>query len=462
MNYRVLIIAFFLLFFAGMLWTAQQRIRTDLHLKGTEVLIQDMAGPQESLSQASKPLPHTTLIGSKGEIDGYIFFTKELAPDIKGYGGEIPMVVKVDAKGQIKAVRVLENNETSPYTGDLNVFVQKFLGKTHSDQLEIGKDIDGITGATISSDAIARTIKKSLAVFAEKVLAAEPVTAPLAKPFPWGKVVASLFVFVLCLIAVLSAESRLRWVALTAGFVYFGIMTSTMLSIVQVANISLLNIPNFLANPLWWLTLAFAFTAALIIGRAHCASVCPFALVQETLHKFMRHRPTAPKVDPRLDRRARYLKYLFLLAIIVSAPILGNASAANVEPFVTLFNGHGTKIAWMLLIFMLILSIFHYRFWCVYLCPVGSLTGLISRLSVFKVKLKDRCSLCKNCANICPVQAISYLSCDAEHQAQNESYLQTASNNQVVVDESECILCGRCIKGCPEGKLSLRSRYEKK
>ncbi|NTV29619.1 MAG: 4Fe-4S dicluster domain-containing protein, partial [Candidatus Omnitrophica bacterium] len=149
---------------------------------------------------------------------------------------------------------------------------------------------------------------------------------------------------------------------------------------------------------------------------------------------------------PALDRRARYLKYFFLLTLLAATFILGNTSAANIEPFVTLFCGHGTRLAWALLILMLILSIFRFRFWCVYLCPVGALTGLTARLALFQIRLKENCYQCRQCSSICPVQAISH---------------KPDSATTVVVDNAECILCGRCIRGCPEGKLTLSVCHEK-
>ncbi|NTV30224.1 MAG: FMN-binding protein, partial [Candidatus Omnitrophica bacterium] len=275
----------------------------------------------------------------RGNVAGYIFLTRELAPEVLGYGGHIPMAVRTDPAGQIQSIQLLPNNETPAYVRRLDIIVQKLVGQRPGDELPPASKVDAIAGATVSSQAVALTIRKSLAVFAGKVLAAPATSIAPASRVAWHKLLFPILVFLLVLAAILSARRELHWFAMAAGFVYFGIMTAGMLSIVQVANLGLLNIPDFAANPSWWLTIVFAFLSALVIGRAHCAAACPFALVQEALHILLRRRLPAPGVTPALDRRARYLKYFFLLTLLAATFILGNTSAANIEPFVTLFCG---------------------------------------------------------------------------------------------------------------------------
>lgn len=462
MNYRVISILFLALFISGLAWTAARQKEAASGIPGSDIA-RAMAGPQESLSEASAPLRHFSIKGPGGTVRGYVFFTADLAPDVQGYGGRIPLAVKVDPRGRIEDVRLLPNNETRAYTGDLDHFVRQFIGKTPADPLELKTDVDAVAGATVTSEALARTVRSSLAEFSAKVLSAAPAAVPARTRPMWDKIFFSLAVFGLCLAAILTASASLRWAAMAAGFVYFGIMTATMLSIVQVANIGLLNIPAFSANPLWWMTIGFAFAAALVIGRAHCSSVCPFALVQEVLYRLMRRRVAVNKIDPRLYQRTRSLKYWFLFAILAATFVLGNASAANIEPFVTLFRGHGTKLAWSFLILMLIVSIFHFRFWCAYFCPVGALTGLAARLSLYKIIPAESCSRCRKCAGLCPVKAISYMPAEGRARAAgtNEATDTPRSPGRIEIDEAECILCGRCLKGCPESKLALRNRYEK-
>ena len=56
---------------------------------------------------------------------------------------------------------------------------------------------------------------------------------------------------------------------------------------------------------------------------------------------------------------------------------------------------------------------------------------------------KNTCTLCMSCVAICPVQALQH---DAEQL--KLSFL-----------ESNCIQCGLCLNACPEGSITLASRY---
>lgn len=82
----------------------------------------------------------------------------------RGYGGPIEMLVGIDKAGKVSGVKVINQRET-PGLGT-NVagtkFLTQFLGKTKRDQLEPKKDIDAITGATISSRAACLGVKEAL------------------------------------------------------------------------------------------------------------------------------------------------------------------------------------------------------------------------------------------------------------------------------------------------------------
>jgi len=97
------------------------------------------------------------------KVDGKrIGWVVQVAP--RGYGGPIVFDVGINTKGEIVGVSVISIKET-PGLGQ-NVmepeFTDQFTGKMVNDNLKVGKDIDGLTGATISSDAMALGVKKAL------------------------------------------------------------------------------------------------------------------------------------------------------------------------------------------------------------------------------------------------------------------------------------------------------------
>lgn len=82
----------------------------------------------------------------------------------RGYGGPIAMMVGVDAKGKVSGVKILNHRET-PGLGANVVkpgFLAQFKGKSSKDPLEPKKDINALTGATITSRAVCEGVRQAL------------------------------------------------------------------------------------------------------------------------------------------------------------------------------------------------------------------------------------------------------------------------------------------------------------
>lgn len=90
----------------------------------------------------------------------------------KGYGGEIEIMVGVTIEGEIKGVNILSINET-PGLG-MNAtkesFRNQFLGEAPQNGFTAKGDIskqqiDALTGATITSEAVSQAVNKALEVY---------------------------------------------------------------------------------------------------------------------------------------------------------------------------------------------------------------------------------------------------------------------------------------------------------
>ena len=85
-----------------------------------------------------------------------------------GYSNEIKVMVAVDKDKVIKGIKVLEQQETpglgSKITEDC--FAEQFKNKK-AKELILGENIDAISGATISSEAVIEAVKKELEEFRE-------------------------------------------------------------------------------------------------------------------------------------------------------------------------------------------------------------------------------------------------------------------------------------------------------
>ena len=87
----------------------------------------------------------------------------------KGYSGPIEMIVGTDLSGKVTGVQILLMTET-PGLG-LNAsapsFLNQFIGKTSGNKIMPKDDIVALTGATITSNAVALGVKEALQMFIE-------------------------------------------------------------------------------------------------------------------------------------------------------------------------------------------------------------------------------------------------------------------------------------------------------
>jgi transcriptional regulator of nitric oxide reductase len=95
-------------------------------------------------------------------VAGYAFWTTELLPLERGYGGPIAMLVGLDTSGKITGVIMGEHHE--PY-GDFSIdppaFAAQFRGKDVRDPFRVGSDIDAVSRATITVTSATRAVRNS-------------------------------------------------------------------------------------------------------------------------------------------------------------------------------------------------------------------------------------------------------------------------------------------------------------
>lgn len=112
---------------------------------------------------------YTYYIGSAaGEQIGYVFNTSA-----KGYGGDIRIMVGVDMEGKVTGVSVLSISETAGLgmNAKNESFLNQYAGK--SGTIGVAKsnasetEIQALTGATITSNAMTQAVNTALAIYME-------------------------------------------------------------------------------------------------------------------------------------------------------------------------------------------------------------------------------------------------------------------------------------------------------
>ena len=126
---------------------------------------------------------------------GYVFLSSDLPPEEFGYSGAIQVLVGVDLTGNVTGAAVVEHHEAlAASRGDFlrapGVEAQ-YAGKHVADAFRIYRDIDGISGATISAGAMARGIRNSARRVAMAYLR-RPAPTVVAASSGGGVTVASL------------------------------------------------------------------------------------------------------------------------------------------------------------------------------------------------------------------------------------------------------------------------------
>ena len=79
----------------------------------------------------------------------------------------ITFLVGIDAQGKVAGVAVLEYRDIFGSEIKRRSFLRQFQGKSLKDTLQVGRDVDAVTGATISSQAATSAVRKALALVAE-------------------------------------------------------------------------------------------------------------------------------------------------------------------------------------------------------------------------------------------------------------------------------------------------------
>jgi hypothetical protein len=304
----------------------------------------------------------------------------DLAPDVRGYAGAVPLLVGVAPDGTITGVALLPNHETPSYAARIERegFLRRFTGRKAGDALVLGQDLDGVTRATVTAAAIAEGVRRSARTAAGEIHGLRvPAEAPRPAPLPWVGLGAVAAAIALGLVSLLVVSAPLRWAALVLSLGLLGFWQRTWLSAVSLANALLWRWPAGGSHLPWYLLFAVAIALAVLWRNLYCARLCPFGALQEILHALSPWRLAAA---PEEDRTARRLRVAFLWLATVAVFVFGIAEAANFEPFSTAFDFQGGRLRWALLGAVLLLALVRHRPWCRYFCPTGTCLQLLGRM----------------------------------------------------------------------------------
>lgn len=127
--------------------------RATLELDDAEVAVLDKTLGRHIVG---KIYPYLDVVAAQKHL-GVIFLL-----DVIGQAEPITFAVAITPSGVVQDVRVMVYREPHGAEIENSRFHKQFIGKVLKDPLTLGKDVDAISGATISSRSEAFAVKKSL------------------------------------------------------------------------------------------------------------------------------------------------------------------------------------------------------------------------------------------------------------------------------------------------------------
>lgn len=190
---------------------------------------------------------------------------------------------------------------------------------------------------------------------------------------------------------------------------------------------------------LWALPVLIVY--ALVRGRVFCGWVCPVNLLLE-FADWLRRKFGLTVVERAVPRKAKLIVAVVVLAVsaLVCVPVFEAVSPVGAFSKALLF---GSFAGVLTLVAIVVAELFWARrVWCRALCPLGGFYQALGAVGFVSVKADhEACIGCDACKKRCL--------CDPE-------ILNAAVvGEEPRVSAGDCMLCGRCVEGCPTHALSI-------
>jgi polyferredoxin len=247
----------------------------------------------------------------------------------------------------------------------------------------------------------------------------------------------------LALVSFFRKSERLKWITMGASVVYLGFVRSQLITVVNIFALTKWNLPAFRQNLPWYLFAIFTVVTTVLWGRLYCGRICAFGSMTQLLDKIVPARLRF-EVPRRLEQRASMIKYVLLGGVVLYFLITKDILIYRyVEPF-WMFSRQASTGMWIGLGVLLVATVFVRNLYCRFLCPVGAFLGLLSNLTVFRIKRWSECNTCKICEKACEWGAIR--------------------GPKIIA--SECVRCDDCerlyadTKKCPHWLILLKKKAQ--
>lgn len=169
MNFKIALI--FLIFSPALIWAGEDLDKKILELLEKEfndnIIIMDSTltlskAASKTIEQKSKIKIHYNNFHLIKIFQNDTLLAKGLRIEVPSKNGDLSIFTLTDKRGSVKNVKIVKADDTKGYNLNSKLWRKQFVNKNASDLLRVGKDIDAMSGATISSNAVTKAIKLSL------------------------------------------------------------------------------------------------------------------------------------------------------------------------------------------------------------------------------------------------------------------------------------------------------------
>lgn len=315
--------------------------------------------------------PVTFKVGLEGQEVGYLVFDGHY-----GYQSEVVVATLVGMDGVVMDVRTYDQDETPSYYRKLkggSFFSKNFVGDSVFDGFSIDTNVDAISHATISSNAVTNAVQDGTAFVAANFLGQEAKHAG-DTGIKFGLADAALIgMFVLTILVMRFSKLRwLQWLVRIYSIVMMGFVAAQFVTLSVLVAFCSFDWPS-IQDYLRWYIMVFGVLALLLASgkNGYCNHMCPFGAFQEIAFTLSGSLAVTRISDKNVSRIMRMIAPTLLFVAVALAFITHDLAFVNYEPFSLVFGQVGEGIQWALLPVSLLGALLLRRFYCKWICPVG-------------------------------------------------------------------------------------------
>ena len=218
----------------------------------------------------------------------------------------------------------------------------------------------------------------------------------------------------------------------------------------------------------------------LLFGRVYCSIICPLGILQDGISWINSRRKKKYKFRFSYSPALTWVRYsvlgLFVIALMAGVGSIfalldpyGSFGRIAQNLFAPLWGWSNNLLAYMTqrsdsytlyeakvwirslptfiiatatFILLIVLAWRNGRTYCNTICPVGTILGLLSKYSLFRIAIDpEKCTKCSLCAKGCRAACINY--------------------KEFEVDNSRCVTCMNCLDKCKHNAISYKLNYIK-